>query len=81
MWLEAGEELDDIIPGVRLAKGERILMEVSRKFTQEKLRALAFQSGFFWQVMPAPVPVLVPDPGKRARWQHAWGPPLAAPHV
>ena len=51
MWLEAGEELEDIIPGVRLAKGERILMEVSRKFTQEKLRALAFQSGFFWQVI------------------------------
>ena len=49
MWLEAGEDIDDLIPGSRLVQGERILMEVSRKFTQEKLRGLAFQSGFFWQ--------------------------------
>ena len=49
MWLEAGEDIDDLIPGSRLVEGERILMEVSRKFTQEKLRGLAFQSGFFWQ--------------------------------
>ena len=52
MWLEAPEAVDDVAPGVSIARGERILMEVSRKFTVDKLRALAFQSGFFWQVAP-----------------------------
>ena len=49
MWVQAAETLADIAPGVTIRKGERILMEVSRKFTQDKLRGLAFQSGFFWQ--------------------------------
>ena len=53
MWLEAGEGIGGLTPGVDLVKGERILMEVSRKFTQDKLRSLAFQSGFFWQVRAA----------------------------
>ena len=50
MWLEAPETLTGIAPGVNIKRGERIMMEVSRKFTQDKLRSLAFQSGFFWQV-------------------------------
>ena len=50
MWLEAAEKLTDIAPGVTIQRGERILMEVSRKFTQDALCSLAFQSGFFWQV-------------------------------
>eukprot|EP00890_Picochlorum_soloecismus_P000873 jgi/Picsp_1/1787/NSC_05258-R1_duf323 domain protein len=49
MWLTAKKEIQNIIDGVDIKKGERLLMEVSKKFTQDSLRSLAFGSGFTMQ--------------------------------
>lgn len=49
MWLIANEAVH-ISDDITIAKGERILMEVSRKFTLEDIRQLAFQSDFYVQV-------------------------------
>lgn len=49
MYLIVGEALD-IGNGVAFSEGERVLMEVSRKFTTEHLRGLAYNSGFFFEV-------------------------------
>ena len=49
MYLIAGESLT-LSKDCQIAKGERILMEVSRKFRPEQLRELAFQAGFLCQV-------------------------------
>lgn len=50
MWLVA--PCDIHVPGtdIAIAQGERVLMEVSRKFTQARLRGLAYQAGWCWQV-------------------------------
>jgi hypothetical protein len=50
MYMEAVRDVQDILPGVHVAAGERILMEVSRKFTARGLHSLAFHSSFFIQV-------------------------------
>ena len=49
MYVIAGESLD-LGDGVRIEDGERILIEVSRKFTSEQLRSLAYQAGYCFQV-------------------------------
>lgn len=49
MWLVANEQID-IAEGIYIAQGERILMEMSRKFTLDDIRQLAFQSDFYVQV-------------------------------
>ena len=49
MWLVANEQID-IAEGIYIAQGERILMEMSRKFTLDDVRQLAFQSDFYVQV-------------------------------
>ena len=51
MWLVASEKIH-IAEGISIAQGERILMEVSRKFTLDDIRQLAFQSDFYVQVHP-----------------------------
>ena len=50
MWLVANEDVPNVVEGIDIHKGERILMEMSRKFTPENIRQLAFQSGFYVQV-------------------------------
>ena len=44
MWLVANEDVKGVCDSVDIHKGERILMEMSRKFTLEDIRQLAFQS-------------------------------------
>ena len=51
MYVIAGELLD-LGNEVRIEEGERILIEVSRKFTSEQLRSLAYQAGYCFQVTP-----------------------------
>ena len=53
MWLVAEEDVLQVIEGVDIRKGERVLMEMSRKFTPEDIRQLAFQSNFYVQVLVA----------------------------
>ncbi|KAK9789403.1 hypothetical protein WJX73_006308 [Symbiochloris irregularis] len=49
MWVVA--PCNFYVPGtdISIVQGERVLMEVSRKFTQTRLRGLAFQAGWCWQ--------------------------------
>lgn len=49
MYVIAGEDLR-LGHGISIQKGERILMEISRKFLTEQLRGLAYHSGFYFQV-------------------------------
>jgi dimethylhistidine N-methyltransferase len=49
MYLIAGHRVSGLGHGLTFQKGERILMEISRKFTQEQLRSLAFRSGYYFQ--------------------------------
>ena len=49
MWLVAPADMH-ICGSIHISRGERILMEVSRKFTVPALRSMAFQAGWFWQV-------------------------------
>lgn len=58
MWLVANEEIH-MVDDIYIAKGERILMEMSRKFTLEDIRQLAFQSDFYVQVTAAAVQLTV----------------------
>ena len=53
MWLVAPEELYVAGGEIHISKGERLLMEVSRKFTQQRLRSMAFSAGWCWQVCGA----------------------------
>lgn len=46
MYLVARESVPDVFPGVTIERGERVLMEISRKFTGGGLRALAFEAGY-----------------------------------
>ena len=55
MWLLAPESLHIAGTNIHIKKGERLLMEVSRKFTPMRLRALAFNAGWCWQVRPKAV--------------------------
>ena len=57
MWLEARHTVRSVVDGVDIIKGERVLMEVSRKFTVQDIRELAFKSGFFIQVRRPWLPV------------------------
>ncbi len=54
MWLVANEDVKGVCDSVDIHKGERILMEMSRKFTLEDIRQLAFQSNFYVQVAVPP---------------------------
>ena len=54
MWLVANEDVKGVCDSVNIHKGERILMEMSRKFTLEDIRQLAFQSNFYVQVAAPP---------------------------
>jgi dimethylhistidine N-methyltransferase len=49
MYVIAKNAMPLVLPNVSIAKGERILMEISRKFTPENLSALAFNAGFHYQ--------------------------------
>lgn len=48
--MEAVHEVRDVLPGIHVAAGERILMEVSRKWTAQDLRMLAYRSNYSIQV-------------------------------
>lgn len=50
MWLRARMDIGALADGVVVAGGERILVEVSRKFTPQKLAGLAYNSGLYIQV-------------------------------
>lgn len=50
MWLTAKKQISNVISGVDIRQGEKLLMEISRKFTQDSLRSLAFGSGLTMQV-------------------------------
>lgn len=54
MWVEAREAVKDVLPGVSVAKGERILIEISRKFTPADVGALAQGSGMCLEVRSSP---------------------------
>ncbi|KAK2078002.1 hypothetical protein QBZ16_003870 [Prototheca wickerhamii] len=45
MWVAPRRAVRDIVPGVSLAPGERLLVEISRKFTQASLAKLAQGAG------------------------------------
>lgn len=48
MWLRSKTDLS--LPGISVAEGERLLVEVSRKFTAQRLASLAYKSGLSIQV-------------------------------
>lgn len=50
MWIEAKADVDQVLPGVDITQGERIMMEISRKFTPEDISGLALNSGLCIQV-------------------------------
>ena len=50
MWVEAQEDVNHVLPGVSVAKGERVLMEISRKFTPQGIAALAQRAGLCIEV-------------------------------
>ena len=50
MWLVAPYDVRIPGTGIVIKQGERLLMEVSRKFTQPHLRGLALEAGWCWQV-------------------------------
>lgn len=45
MYLQARERLADLLPGVSIKAGERVLMEISRKYTPHDVAALAADAG------------------------------------
>lgn len=49
MWVEAKERVDGVLPGVHFIAGERILMEISRKFTPQDINGLAKDAGLCLQ--------------------------------
>lgn len=50
MWLRAKTDIGRLADGVNISTGERVLVEVSRKFTPQKLAGLAYNSGLYIQV-------------------------------
>ena len=49
MWLVSKADTGPLAPGIRCAAGERVLVEVSRKYTPNGLQGLAYHSGFYLQ--------------------------------
>jgi dimethylhistidine N-methyltransferase len=45
MWVIAKESVENVLPGVNFCAGERILMEISRKFTPQDITGLAKDAG------------------------------------
>lgn len=56
MHVVAGENIK-LNKDIEIKIGDRILMEISRKFQVEQMRGLAYQSGFYYQVGNALAPV------------------------
>ena len=46
MWVRAKQDMHDVVPGIHVTKGERLLVEISRKFTLDDVSALACLSHF-----------------------------------
>ena len=75
MYLVARESVPDVFPGVTIARGERVLMEISRKFTSSGLRALYFEAGFCHQVSSGSLPrraCLATARGAPPHWARPW---------
>lgn len=53
MWLVCKAATGSLVPGIACAAGERVLVEVSRKFTPQRLQALAYKSGLYLQARRA----------------------------
>ncbi|RMZ53543.1 hypothetical protein APUTEX25_003365, partial [Auxenochlorella protothecoides] len=49
MWVSPKRRVSDIVPGVSLEAGEKLLVEISRKFTPLSIAALADQAGLVVQ--------------------------------
>ncbi|KAL4443671.1 hypothetical protein ABPG75_011408 [Micractinium tetrahymenae] len=45
MWVGATRRVADVLPGLHIEAGERVLVEISRKFTTESVAAMAFAAG------------------------------------
>ena len=56
MWLVSKCDTGRLAPGIACTAGERVLVEVSRKFTPERLQGLAYNSGFYLQARIAGLP-------------------------
>ena len=50
MWLVSKADTGEVAPGISIAADERLLVEISRKFTPEKLQGLAYSAGLYMQV-------------------------------
>ena len=50
MWLVCKADTGEVAPGISIAAGERVLVEISRKFTVEQLQGLAYNAGLYIQV-------------------------------
>ncbi len=50
MWLVSKADTGEVAPGISIAAGERVLVEISRKFTVEQLQGLAYNAGLYMQV-------------------------------
>ncbi len=82
MWLVANEDVKGVCDSVDIHKGERILMEMSRKFTLEDIRQLAFQSNFYVQVAVCSCPTLLwQPPGSASQPPGSAHNPLGLPHA
>ncbi len=52
MWLVSKADTGEVAPGISIAAGERVLVEISRKFTVEQLQGLAYNAGLYMQARP-----------------------------
>ena len=50
MWLVSRYDTGCLAPGVACTVGERVLVEISRKFTAAGLQGLAYKSSLYIQV-------------------------------
>lgn len=50
MFLTAKSAVPQVLPGVDIAAGEQVLMEVSRKFTHQAVADMAYRAGQLIQV-------------------------------
>ena len=50
MWLVSKADTGEVAPGISIAAGECVLVEISRKFTVEQLQGLAYNAGLYMQV-------------------------------
>jgi len=64
MWVEAKETVRNVLPGLHIQKGERILMEISRKLTPQGISVLAQRCGLCisstWASSKYSIQLLVP---------------------